>query len=383
MFVTKIHKQTGKAKLNHHGWIRTESTIKRMLTLGIEEVQIDEEKTFDANNNNTNEIVESEKIKPQEKSLSYQFDKSNLLYQEAKEFQKKMLKGIKVGKPLDTKQVTVLAESFVDSIFINSDALLCMTRIREKGAYLFEHSVNVSVIISVFAKYLKMDRAVICELATGAFLHDVGKIFVPSKVLNKPGKLTTEEYDIIKTHVKKGVTIVNNSNDFSRRSIELINQHHERLDGTGYPQQLSGDDINQFGRMIAIVDVYDALTAKRCYKDEILSTAAFNILIKESQTGLDQALVQHFIKSIGIHPVGTLILLKSSKLAFVLKSNSQQPLKPIVRVFYSTKSKVHIEIKDIELSASDCVESIVKAVDPGDYNIDMLESFRQVVLSQA
>lgn len=382
MFVQGVNKQKGRFKIKSEGWVRTQASIDKLAKSGILEVSIDPDKFIDPNGENTNTdkqvtLPETKKFDPTKASTSFNSEvtKARKLYSEAKELQLKAFDDIRQGRKIDVEPFQEMAASFIDSVFRNQDALACMTRIREKDAYLLEHSINVSVLMSIFAKHMGFEREVIEELATGALLHDIGKIKVPDAILNKPGKLNSEEFDEIKRHALYSKEILEQSG-LSDIAIEVAAHHHERLDGKGYPFGLADKEISQYARMIAIVDVYDALTAKRVYKDDMSPIQAFKILRGDCPHSFDEELVSRFIKCIGVHPVGTLVKLKSQKLGIVSQSNFNNPLKPKVKVFYSAKHHHYTEVKDINLASNRVDDELESSIRPEDFNIDLIKFFK-------
>lgn len=274
------------------------------------------------------------------------------------------------GTAIDLKPVLEVTRKSVDAIFNSPDSLACMVNIREKDEYLLEHSVAVSVYITIFAYHLKMSDSVIHNLSIGAFLHDIGKIKVPGEILNKPSKLTDEEFTIMKTHVNHSIDIIKKTPGISKLSLEVAALHHEKLNGEGYPFQVEGKDIHKYGRMIAICDIYDALTASRCYKEGYAHTKAFAILRELGKNNhLDAKLVDQFIQCIGVFPIGSLVQLKSKKLAIVEQRNNGNPTNPRVRSFYSIELNQYLDTQDIDLTQAG--DSILKSVRAEEFNLDM------------
>jgi len=201
-----------------------------------------------------------------------------------------------------------------------------------------------------FCRYLDLDAEAIHQAGIGGMLHDLGKMRVPDHILNKPGKLTDGEFEIMKSHVLLGVDTLRQTPGISRTVMQIAGEHHERFDGTGYPERLGGEGISVLGRMAAIVDVYDALTSNRIYHKGMEPPAALRKLFEWSGQHLDEALVQHFIQAIGIYPVGSLVRLDSDRLAVVLEQSAGSLLSPKVRVVYDVARGRRINPQDLDLS---------------------------------
>jgi HD-GYP domain-containing protein (c-di-GMP phosphodiesterase class II) len=184
--------------------------------------------------------------------------------------------------------------------------------------------------------------------------------------------------DEMKKHVEYGVDFLSAMN-LDEGLIRVVSEHHERLDGLGYPKRLKGEEISYNGRILAIADTYDALTADRCYKAGMPSQKALQILMKDSETKLDATLLQQFIKCIGIYPLGSLVELSNQRVAMVMNQNDRQPLRPVVKAFYSISGGHYITPKDLDLS-KDLQINIVKAVTPAQYNIDINRFFKESIM---
>ncbi|MDM5122079.1 HD-GYP domain-containing protein [Aeromonas rivipollensis] len=293
------------------------------------------------------------------------------LYQEARELQGKFIRHLKAGEPIDITPLAAVAEEMVDTMFTHGDAMLCLARIRAKDAYLMEHSMNVAILLANFGRYLGLERNVLKELTLGGLLHDVGKIMTPDEVLNKPGKLTDEEFGVMRQHVVHSYDILSNTAGITPTMLEVAANHHERLDGTGYPQRLKGEQLSLYTRMSGIVDVYDAVTADRVYKQGMQPTQAFRILLKGIDQHFDAELVTKFIKCMGVYPVGTLVQLSNQRLAVVMQRNEQQPLKPLVKVIYHATQRHYLEVQWLDLARNGGQESIESTVDPKEFGINL------------
>jgi HD-GYP domain-containing protein (c-di-GMP phosphodiesterase class II) len=258
-----------------------------------------------------------------------------------------------------------------DIIFNNPNALACVLNIRNKDEYLLEHSVSVSILMTMFSLFLKIDKEMVNHLAIGAFLHDVGKIMVPDEILNKPGKLTDDEFVVMKSHASHSIDIMKKTPGISLTSLEVASQHHEKLNGKGYPHGLDAEKISLFGRMISICDIFDALTSHRCYKQGYSQVKAFSILrMLADNDELDKGLVDSFIKCMGVYPVGAVVQLESNRLAIVESHNQIDPIRPKVRPFYCLEPKHFEHADDVDLlTVAD--EQIVKCVRADDFDLDM------------
>lgn len=399
MYVVEVVRQSGQMQVTTQGWVRTAAAIAALRERGIEEVLIDPSKTIAGSEAAAAQaaqhaaaaaasaVVSVPKSGQSDSAnqpaavkvpLETELNRAAKLYAEAKALQQKAFDDIKAGRPLALEPMQNMATAFIDSVFRNQDALLCMSRIREKDAYLLEHSVNVSILMTVLARQLKLDAPIIHELATGALLHDLGKILVPDHILQKPGKLTDDEFVEMRRHVEYGYDVVKQMPGIAPRSLEVLIQHHERLDGRGYPHKLQGEQISLYGRMIAIVDTYDAITASRVYKDGFTSTHAFKILREAAGSGYDNVLVAEFIRAIGVFPVGTLVRLKSQRLGIVIQSGSGDPLRPVVKVFYHSKFRQQVPVTDVDLAAPRCDDEIEAAVKPEQFKIDLIGFLRSI-----
>jgi len=364
-FVVSIDEQQGVLKLTNAAHIKSIKVINNLKNKGVSTVLIDTDKTLTPKN----ELIPSPQTTKKQTVLA-NLKVAKDLFHQSKNIQKKLFADAQHGLPLDIDPVKDITDRTISTIFENSDALACVINIRNKDEYLLEHSVSVSVLMTIFARFLNIEKSIIHELSVGAFLHDVGKIMVPPEILNKPGKLTDAEFTIMQSHVNHSIDIITNTPGISAISIEVAALHHEKLDGSGYPFNVKGDNISKYGRMIAVCDIFDALTANRCYKDGFSHIKSFSILRSLAESNhLDSTLVDQFIKCMGVYPVGTLVELSSNKLAIVESKNFEDPVNPVVRSFYNAEEKKYEESQDIDLS--DGEEFIVKGVKADDFNLDM------------
>jgi len=373
-YVVKIIAQEGKFSLSAAGHVKSQAVINHLISKKVHRVLIDDDKTILHGKTNS----QTESTSPAEKKIR-ELKQAQQIFTQSKAIQQKLFSDALSGSTLDLSPVVEVTNKSIDAIFNSPDSLACMLNIRDKDEYLLEHSVAVSVYITIFARYLSLDRDIIEQLSIGAFLHDIGKIKIADEILNKPGKLTDDEFTIMKTHANHSIDIIKKTPGISALSLEVAALHHEKLNGTGYPFQVLADDISKYGRMIAICDIFDALTATRVYKKGFAHGKAFAILRELAKQGqLDANLVDHFIKCVGVFPVGSLVQLKSNKLALVKHRNDKDPINPQVHSFYSVKLNHFLNKQEIDLSDSE--DFIVKGVRAEEFDLDMAKIIEMLLM---
>ena len=373
MYVIAIASQTGAMEIAQTGLVTTRQQVDVLIRRGVLTVKVDLARSKlpgIAQVISPSPAHSAGSVRPAGSGEGREL-KIRRLYQEARELQGKFIRHLKAGEPIDITPLAAVAEEMVDTMFTHGDAMLCLARIRAKDAYLMEHSMNVAILLANFGRYLGLDRSVLKELTLGGLLHDVGKIMTPDEVLNKPGKLTDEEFGVMRQHVVHSYDILSNTAGITPTMLEVAANHHERLDGTGYPQRLKGDQLSLYTRMSGIVDVYDAVTADRVYKQGMQPTQAFRILLKGINQHFDAELVTKFIKCMGVYPVGTLVQLSNQRLAVVMQRNEQQPLKPVVKVIYHATQRHYLEVQWLDLARNGGQESIESTVDPKEFGINL------------
>ena len=373
MYVIAIASQTGAMEIAQTGLVTTRQQVDVLIRRGVLTVKVDLARSKlpgIAQVISPSPAHSAGSVRPAGSGEGREL-KIRRLYQEARELQGKFIRHLKAGEPIDITPLAAVAEEMVDTMFTHGDAMLCLARIRAKDAYLMEHSMNVAILLANFGRYLGLDRSVLKELTLGGLLHDVGKIMTPDEVLNKPGKLTDEEFGVMRQHVVHSYDILSNTAGITPTMLEVAANHHERLDGTGYPQRLKGDQLSLYTRMSGIVDVYDAVTADRVYKQGMQPTQAFRVLLKGINQHFDAELVTKFIKCMGVYPVGTLVQLSNQRLAVVMQRNEQQPLKPMVKVIYHATLRHYLEVQWLDLARNGGQESIESTVDPKEFGINL------------
>lgn len=302
-------------------------------------------------------------------SIQQELETARKLQAKSKAAVTSMFNEVRMGNAIKVSEAAPLVEEISQSITRNPEAFLNLARLKTKDDYTYMHSVAVCALMIALGKQLGLNSADLKEVGLAGLLHDVGKMMIPDDILNKPGKLTDEEFEIIKGHPMKGWELLHGSPDITATALDVCLHHHERVDGKGYPDKLSGDKLTLFARMGAVCDVYDALTSNRCYKNGWEPADTIRKMAEWKDGHFDERVFQAFVKTIGIYPSGTLVRLKSGRLAIVLEQTEKSLLMPIVKVFFSTKSNEPILPEMIDLSRSQ--ESIASAEDPIKWGFDL------------
>ncbi|MBF0415005.1 MAG: HD-GYP domain-containing protein [Magnetococcales bacterium] len=260
-----------------------------------------------------------------------------------------VLADARLGKQVTLEPVQDAVLGMAESMFRNPDAILSLSLIKKRDEYTFMHSVNVGVFLMSFCRAMEMPEETIIKVGVGGMLHDIGKMKTPENVLNKAGKLTDEEFLLMKQHVTFSREILEQTQGISEISIFVAGQHHERFDGMGYPHGLKGDAIDEFGQMAAIVDVYDAITSDRVYHKGNPPHVALKRMLDWSKNHFNPQLYQRFVQCVGIYPIGTLVRLENDLVGIVIRSNAESLLHPVIKVIIDAKAGKKLKPKEINL----------------------------------
>lgn len=297
-------------------------------------------------------IAESGKTKIPERqvSLAEEMSRAKNTFTEATRVIRGVMDDIRLGRQIELGASKAVVEKITGSVMRNGNAMQSMRRLKHYDDYTFLHSVSVCTMLTTFAKAVGLDVATTHDVALGALLHDIGKMRVNLALLNKPAKLSDEEFLHMKSHVVLGSDLLRQMPGVPQIAFEPLELHHERFDGSGYPNRLKGMEISQVGRMTAIVDVYDAITSDRCYHRPMGPAEAIRKLFEWSKFHFDPELVQVFVKSVGIYPVGTLVRLESGRLGIVIEQRESNLLTPVVRVVFDANRNYYITPENVDLS---------------------------------
>lgn len=382
MYVIEISRQSGDMLVKTEGALRDQAAITALSQLGIEEVIVDTARQAGGRDSAATSKPAAKRAGTTTKpiALDRELSHANELYDDALKTLAELMAALPPGQPLPSEATRSMVRQFMGSLLRNSDALICLAHLRERDRYLLEHALNCSILMTVFGRSLQLPETDVEQLALAALWHDIGKIRIDAAVLDKPGRLTAEEFREVRRHVEYGLEMTDSVPGVTTLMRDAIAHHHERLDGNGYPNKLRGDGISKAGRMMAIVDSYDAMTAPRLYRNAVTAVRAFKVLRADSYALYDAELVMAFIKAIGFYPAGSLVKLKSQRLAFVLAANPDKPYQPLVKVFYHARFRQPLPVQDVDLADPDCDDDIEASVRPEQFKLDLLQFFRTVVL---
>ena len=275
-----------------------------------------------------------------------------------------MFQEARMGNAVDMGGAQQLVEEISDSVARNPGALISLARLKTVDDYTYMHSVAVCAMMVGLAKQLGLDEAQTRSAGMAGLMHDLGKALMPMEILNKPGKLTPDEFNIIKTHPSEGYRLLLAGDKVDAMVLDVCLHHHEKTDGSGYPKGLKADEISLFAKMGAVCDVYDAITSNRPYKSGWDPAESLRKMAEWANGHFDAMVFQAFVKSLGIYPIGSLVKLTSGRLGVVVEQTGKSLTTPSVKVFFSTKSNVRIPPEVIDLSAPGMAEKIVSREDP-------------------
>ncbi len=285
-------------------------------------------------------------------SMSQEIHRARAILAHGQQAVTSMFGEVRMGNAISLNGVEALVEEISGSISRNPEAFLNLARIKNADNYTYLHSVAVSGLMIALGKQLGMSGQDLKDAGVAGLMHDIGKAGIPDAVLNKPGKLSDEEFRIIKQHPRKGWEYLRESDDVNPVALDVVLHHHERVDGTGYPDQLSEKLLSVFAKMSAVCDVYDALTSDRCYKKGWAPAEALRKMAEWKEGHFDERIFHAFVKTVGIYPSGTLVKLQSGRLGVVIEQSQKSLLEPVLKVFYSTKSNAFIQPETLDLSKS-------------------------------
>lgn len=367
--------------------IGTEEEIRKIVEAGIHVVVIDSDKGMDVQDAATVEEADAAResalvqlaLKPviaTRVSLGEELKRAAMIRHQASGMVRTVMQDARLGKAIEIDRVSPVVQNITESILRNPGALMGMLRIKTKDDYTLLHSVSVCTLLVAFCRSRKLDDDTTVQAGLGGLLHDTGKALIPDHILNKPGRLTDEEFDIVKRHPRDGYDILLKSPDIGEIPLDITLHHHERRDASGYPDRQGEGAISELAQMAAIVDVYDAITADRCYHKGISAAEALRKIYEWSKFHFNPGFTQEFMRCVGIYPVGTLVMLESGRLGVVIEPHETNLLAPKVNVFFDTKANVYIKPQTVDLSRAlgfGGGDKIVRPESPGKWNVDPMK----------
>jgi HD-GYP domain-containing protein (c-di-GMP phosphodiesterase class II) len=336
----------------------------------------------------TNQYLEKYLLGEKKKKIDYvdkktpteEMPQAKVALEKASDQVASIMDSVKSGGKLDVDAVRGVVEPMLESIIRNSEALMWLKQLRKKDSYTYTHSVDNCALAIAFGRHMGLTRTDIRALSIGMLLMDVGKMRVPEEILNKTSTLTDEEFREVKKHVIHSVDILRNTEGISEDSINIAMTHHERFDGSGYPNGLVGSATPVFGRIAAIIDCYDAMTSKRPYGEPVSPHAALQEIYNWREKYFQPELVEQFLQCLGVYPTGTLIEMNTGEVGVVLAQNKTRRLMPKVMMLMDADKKLYDDYPIIDLmvlSQNEAAEpmNIIRGLDPGAYGIDPSEFY--------
>jgi HD-GYP domain-containing protein (c-di-GMP phosphodiesterase class II) len=383
-----IHELCG-SWMEHPFWrtkfvINDPEDLRRVQESGIKELWIDSSKGLDVAVGETKEQAEAkveqvlmaaaEGEEPAKQvSMAEEVERAAKICAKSKEAVVSMFQEVRMGNAISAEAAGSLVDEISSSVMRNPGALISLARLKSADDYTYMHSVAVCALMVALAKQLGLDEASTREIGMAGLLHDMGKAFTPTEVLNKPGKLTDEEFAIMRQHPAEGHKVLVEGNALGPIPLDVCLHHHEKTDGSGYPDHLTGENISLYAKMGAVCDVYDAITSNRPYKSGWDPAESIRKMTEWCKGHFDERIFQAFVKSVGIYPIGSLLRLESGRLAVVVEQSEKSLLAPRVKVFFSTKSQVYIKPELLDLSRPGVMDKIVSREEASKWGIKNLE----------
>jgi len=302
-------------------------------------------------------------LKPTRVSAAEEQENAKRVIKSSKKAVASMFHEVRMGKAVNAEAALQLVDDIATSVARNEGALISLVRLKNKDDYTYMHSVAVCALMIALANELGLSEAETKQAGMAGLLHDIGKAGIPIEVLNKPGALTDEEFTTVKQHPERGHTMLVQANITDEVVLDVVLHHHEKVNGMGYPNKLKADEISLFAKMGAVCDVYDAVTSNRPYKDGWEPGVSLHRMAQWAEH-FDDSVFKAFVKSVGIYPIGSMVKLKSGRLAVVIDQSPKSLLTPVLKVFFSTKSNSRIPVEVLDLSKPSARDSIVGHEDP-------------------
>ncbi|MBS61902.1 Metal-dependent phosphohydrolase, HD subdomain [Salinisphaera sp. T5B8] len=301
-------------------------------------------------------------------SFSAELAQARLIREQARDFVRSIQADARAGHAVDEGDARELVVQMMASVSRNPDALVWFTNLKNRDEYTALHSMNVCMLSVALATTMGEPETEVEEMGVGALLHDIGKMKVPMDILHKPARLSTAEFEVIKQHPQYGVQLLEQGSQLSRDSLRIVLEHHERMNGRGYPGGLKGDEISYYAQIVAIADVYDAMTSDRVYQQS-RSPGEVMKLMSRSQGDFNPALLDRFVHTLGAYPVGSLIELNTGEVGFVVPGDPGQK-RPLMLVVLDHRKRRYFPQRVRDLNRFPNFR-IVRTLANGAYGVDI------------
>lgn len=323
--------------------IKSEEVVSKLRRYGVRDVFIDTSKGDD--------LHTAMQVDPfdQPELLTANLSQSAERHEAALKQTSEMMGKVRDGGSISNEEADSSVNLLMDQIMEDPQSMLCVSVLKNADEFTFNHCVNTAILALFVGHHMNMSPKELLIFGKGALLHDIGKCMIPNEILIKPTKLSGEESQIIQGHVEKGVRYLERMAGMEPEVIEMVSHHHERLDGSGYPNGLKGDAICRLGRLAAVIDVYDALIHENYYKVSQDPTLILKEMVTKVGTHYDEASFKALSDCIGVYPPGTILMLESGEIAIVYEPNNRNPYRPKVLLltndegaFYDKPTPIHL-----------------------------------------
>ena len=362
--------------------ITSENQVKSLRQTGLSMVTIDTDKGNDLPEDVKPLTDPSRKPPPEGRLVHYdeEIEKAKEIRSETTDTLKTSLEDVASGKEMDVEKIQGAGTVISESILRNVDAMVSLTRLKKHDPYTAMHSMNVCTLVTAMAMQDGGASGDLPMITTAALLHDVGKTRVPLEILNKPGRFEPHELQEMRKHATYSGDIMEETGGFSPEAIAIATQHHEMIDGSGYPLGLKENEVHRFARLTAVADVYDALKAKRVYKPAMPMYQALLRIHKNKGTEFEEHAVDLFVKTLGLYPVGSLVELNNKERGVVIEPNPNDSRKPTVGLFTTSNQKPRGAPFIVNMAIRSEAEGreIVKVLDPEREGIDIEDMLKEV-----
>lgn len=384
MYVNRVIDDSNTVRIRSKGVVRSMIVIKKLIAKNVEFVEIDTTKGTapEPQESPAPEPSDSQPVAPSTESKdainSGGLESAQLLFNKAKSVQQRFLKQLHSSKGVDVNKVTALTQNIIDDVLENQAATVCMSMVQRGNDLLLEHSLNCSIYMAILAEEAGFDKQAVEHASLAGLLMDTGLAKIPQELCVPAAQLNATDTLIYQSHIDESLAVLQGNDAIPEVINTIISQHHERLDGSGYPQGLKGDDIHPLAQLAAVVDEYSQLGMPAPFGKGYPNSKVLKVLSQNS--GLEQSLVNRLIGVLGVYPIGSLVKLQSGKLGIVSRKNPASLLHPHVMTFYSITSGNFQEIKHIDLSKSN--DEIESGIGPDEFAINLPKFFSDVFINQ-